>query len=65
MAVATGDGFKVLENVMLCKETELDLVAGDVEKGWIGLEDLSEDGMRKVWDPGTGDVNEGEGRGED
>lgn len=43
--VAPGYELKVGEDVMLGKETELYLIAGDVEEGGAGLEDLSEDGV--------------------
>lgn len=42
--VAPGYELKVCNDAMLCEETELDLVAGDIEESGIGLEDLSEDG---------------------
>jgi hypothetical protein len=61
LAVTSSDGLKVLEDVMLRKNTELDLVAGYIEKGWIGLEDLAKDGMGEMWEPGTRDVDEGKG----
>jgi hypothetical protein len=51
LTVASSDGLKVLEDVMLCKNTELDLVAGHIEKGWIGGEDLAEDGVGEMWEP--------------
>jgi hypothetical protein len=59
LAVASSDGFKVLEDVMLRKNTELDLVTGDIEKGWTGLEDLAKHGVRDMWEPGPRDVDEG------
>lgn len=43
--VASGYELKVCKDVVLCEETELDLVAGDIEESGIGLEDLSEDGV--------------------
>jgi len=50
---------------MVCKYTELDLVAGYIEKGWAGLEDLAQDGVAEVGKPGTRDVDEGKGRWEE
>lgn len=35
--VAPGYELKVGEDVMLCEETEFDLIAGDVEEGGVGL----------------------------
>lgn len=45
MSVAPGYALEVEEDVVLCEETELDLIAGDIEENWFGLEDLSEDGV--------------------
>lgn len=45
MPVAPGYALKVGEDVVLGEETELDLIAGNVEEAWFWLEDLSEDGV--------------------
>ena len=43
--VAPGYELKVSEEVVLGEETELNLIAGDIEEDGVGLEDLSENGV--------------------
>ena len=56
---------KDVELGVFCEETELDLIACDVEKGGAGLEDLLEDGVGEMGEARAGDVHEGEGYGEE
>lgn len=44
--VVSGYELEVCEDVVLREETELDLVAGDIEEDRVRLEDLPEDGVR-------------------
>lgn len=46
MPVVSGYELEVCEDVVLREETELDLVAGDIEEDRVRLEDLPEDGVR-------------------
>jgi hypothetical protein len=45
MPVAPGYELKVGEDVVLGEETELDLIAGNIEEDRFWLEDLPEDGV--------------------
>lgn len=65
MPVAPGYELEVGEDVMLCEETEFDLVAGDIEEDGFGLENLSEDGVGQVGETRAGDAHEGEGDGKE
>jgi hypothetical protein len=45
--------------VILCKDAELDVIAGYVEKARIWMENLPDDGMGNLRDARTGYMDEG------
>lgn len=46
---------------MFRKDTELNFIASDGEEGGLGMEELSDDGVREGFEAGTGNVQEGQG----
>lgn len=55
---------EIVEDVVLCKDGELDVVGGDVEEGGVGVEDLAEDLLCEGGKTAARDVYKGEGDGE-
>ena len=46
---------------MLGEDTELDFIAGDIEEGGVGMEELAKDWVGEAAKTRAGDVHKGEG----